>query len=267
MAGLAKYVLWVWELSVAAQVVVCALLLVKRNFLRIPLFTAYIFSNIFQAAVLYRIYTRFGSRSWTVTVMAWSSQFVPELLRVLATTEVIRLILRPYRGIWALGWRVLAVAFAAVFSFALIDSWRNLFWAIALADRGFHLAFGIALVACLLLAHYYSIPIQPAYKALLGGLCFYSCTVVMANTIGRVLFLRGAGDFRTGWQLLTMGAFVAVLATWAVALRKPLPQPLQPELLPEAARTYWETSPRINARLRRLNEHLDHFWRPEATQS
>jgi len=34
---------------------------------------------------------------------------------------------------------------------------------------------------------------------------------------------------------------------------------------PETARTYWEMSPRINERLRLLNEQLDRFWKPEAT--
>lgn len=266
MAGLTKYVLWVWEISVAIQIVVCSVLFFKGNFRRLPLFTAYVLSNICQAVALYLIYGRFAFQSWAAVLLGWSSQCVPQLLRVLAISEILRLVLRPYRGIWGLGWRVLTVAFVVVFSFALIDSGRDPSWAIALADRGFHLAFGVAVVACLLLIHYYSVPIHPVYKALLGGFCFYSCTVVVADTIGRVLSLQGTSDFRTGWQLLTMGTFVAVLAVWAVALRTPLPEPAEQRDLPEAARTYWEMSPRINERLRMLNEHLDHFWHRGASQ-
>ncbi len=266
MTSLAKYVQWLWVLSVAIQILVCGVLFLKGNFRRIPVFTAYVLSNVGQAAALYATYNLFGFRTRTAIVIGWSSQFVTQLLRVLATSEVIRLILKPYRGIWSLGWRVLALSFGLVFSVALIDSKRDILWAIALADRGFHLAFGIALVACLLLVHYYYVPIHPVYKALLGGFCFYSCTVVLANTIGKALFVRGNSDFGTGWQLLTMGAFVAVLAVWAVALRTPIPEPAQPEVLPGAARTYWEMSPRINERLRLLNEQLDRFWKHEATQ-
>lgn len=32
------------------------------------------------------------------------------------------------------------------------------------------------------------------------------------------------------------------------------------------AKTYWDMSPQINERLRRLNEKLDRFWKPEVTQ-
>ena len=266
MGSLTRYVQWVWELSVAAQITVCAVLFFKGNFRRLPLFTMYVLSNICQAVALYLIYTRVGFQSRAAVLIGWSSQCVPQLFRVLAISEVLRLVIKPYRGIWGLAWRLLAVAFGVVFSFALIDSGRDLSWAIALADRGFHLAFAVALVACLLLVHYYSVHIHPVYKALLGGFCFYSCTVVTANTIGRTLFLHGNSDFRMGWQLLTMGTFVAVLAVWAVALRTPLPERAQPQVPPGAARTYWEMSPRINERLRLLNEQLDHFWKPEATQ-
>lgn len=267
MAGLAKDVQWLWEFSIAIQVAVCVLLFLKGNFRRVPVFTAYVISNIAQALVVYAAYMRFGYGSRSAALIAWWSQCVPQLLRVLAISEVLRLILKPYRGIWALGWRVLVLAFVAVFSIALVGSWRNLSWAVLVADRGFHLAFGVALVACVLLVHYYLIPIHPVYKVLLGGFCFYSCTVVLANTVGGILFVRGSRNFQMIWQLATMGAFVAVLAVWALALRKPLPGPAeQLAAAPDAERIYWDLSPRINERLRRLNDQLDHFWKHEAIQ-
>ena len=266
MAGLTKYVQWVWGISVAIQVAICVLLFLRGNSRRVPIFTAYLMSNVCQAVALYVVYYQFGYRSRSAALIAWWSQCIPQLLRVLAISEVLRLVLKPYRGIWRLGWRVLALAFGLVFSVALIGSRHELSWAVLLADRGFHLAFGVALVACLLLVHYYSIPVHPAYRVLLGGFCFYSCTVVLANTIGAMLFLRGNANFQMIWQLVTMSAFVAVLAFWAVALRTPLSEPAQAEVSPETVRAYWEMSPRINERLRLLNNQLDHFWKPEATQ-
>lgn len=267
MAGLTKYVLWLWELSVAIQVVVCTVLFLKGNFRRVPFFTAYVIGNICQALVFYVAYTQLGYTSRSAALIAWWSQCIAQLLRVLAITEVLRLILKAYRGIWALGWRVLLLAFVAVFSVALIGSWRNLSWAVLLADRGFHLAFGAALVACVLLVHYYLIPIHPVYRALLGGFCFYSCMVVVANTVGGMLFAQGNPNFQMIWQLVTVGAFVVVVAVWAAVLGKPLPEPWQQVTpTPEAARTYWDMSPRINERLRRLNEQLDRFWKREVTQ-
>src|SRR5215472_9908138 len=184
MAGLAKYIQWLWVLSVALQVLVCSVLFFRGNYRRLPIFTAYVLSNVCQAAALYVTYNLYGFRTEASIAIGWSSQGATQLLRVVATTEVMHLILKPYRGIWGLGWRVLAVAFGVVFTVSLIDSGRGLQWTIGLADRGFHLAFGIALVACLLLVKYYRVPIHPVYKALLGGFCFYSCAAVLANTVG-----------------------------------------------------------------------------------
>ena len=266
MGSLTSYVQLVWGLSVAAQVAICALLFLKGNFRRVPTFTAYLASNVCQAVLLYEIYHHLGFRTRMSVVVAWSSEFVTLMLRVLATTEVLRLILKPYRGIWGLGWRVLSVSFGVVFSVALLDSWRNLSWAVVLADRGFHLAFAVALVACLVLIHYYVVPIHPVYKALLGGFCFYSCIVVLGNTVGGALFLRGTADFQRIWQLATMCAFVAVLLIWAFALRMPIREPAPQADLLGTGRSYFAVSPEINERLRLLNEQLNRFWKPEATR-
>jgi hypothetical protein len=266
MAGLAKYVQWVWALSVAAQVAVCVVLFLTGNFRRIPGVTAYLVSNVCQAGLLYGIYYHFGFRTWRSVVLAWSSELVTLMLRVIATAEILRVILRPFRGIWGLAWRVLAAAFGGVFVVALIDSGRNLTWAVVLADRGFHLAFAVALIACLLLIHYYVVPVHPVYKVLLGGFCFYSCTVVLANTLGGTLFLRGNVDYQRIWQLATTVAFVAVMLVWAVALRVPIPKLAnQPEPL-AAKGLYLEKSLQINERLRLLNEQLNRLWKPEATR-
>jgi hypothetical protein len=157
------------------------------------------------------------------------------------------------------------VAFGAVFSYAVIGAGSNVAWAIVLADRGFHLAFAVALAACLLLVRHYSIPIHTAYRALLGGFCFYSCIVVLANTVGQTLFPRDLAHYQPIWQVATTVSFAVVQVVWAVALRKPLPaEEKQLALLPAAL--YQQISPQINQRLRLINEQLVEFWKPEATQ-
>src|SRR5262245_7652886 len=100
MASLAKYIQWLWGLSVVLQVLVCCVLFFKGNFRRLPIFTAYVLSNVCQAAALYITYNIYGFRTQAAIAISWSSQGVTQLLRVFATTEVIRLILKPYRGIW-----------------------------------------------------------------------------------------------------------------------------------------------------------------------
>jgi hypothetical protein len=228
-------------------------------------FTAYIAVNLCQAGFLYVVYTHFGFSSHTAEVLALWSQASTLILRSLAAAEVLRLALGPYRGIWGLGWRVLAVAFGVVLSYAAIEAGSNVAWVIALADRGFNLAFAVALVACLLLVRHYSIPVPFAYKALLGGFCFYSCTVVLANLAWQTLFLRGFAHYQPVWQAATTLSFAIVQVVWAVALRTPLPaEEKQRALLP--ASFYQQISPEINQRLRLINEQLAKFWKPEATR-
>jgi hypothetical protein len=265
MAGLIHAVQWIWAFSVAAQVAVCAALLFKGHFRKLPVFTVYIAVNLCQAGFLYLVYAHFGFSSHTAEVLAWWSEASTLILWSLAAAEVLRLVLSPYRGIWGLGWRVLAVAFGAVFSYAAIEAGSNVAWAIVLADRGFNLAFAIALVACLLLVRHYSVPVHPAYKALLGGFCLYSCTVVLANTVGQTLFPREFAHYQPIWQVTTTVSYAVVQVVWAVALRKPLPaEEKQRVLLP--ASFYQQISPEINQRLRSLNEQLIQFWKPEATR-
>jgi hypothetical protein len=266
MSGLPTLARWLWGISTAAQTVLFVALLIGRNFRKIPIFTAYVAANLCQAVLIFMVYKGIGFRPQSAIPLAWSSQACIHLLRAAATTEALRKILKTFQGIWGLAWRTLAVAFGVIFLVAVFDSGRNISWAVLLVDRGFHLAFAIALVACLLLVHYYSVLIPSAYKALLGGFCFFSCAVVLANTLGGVLFLRQVANFQMIWQLVTMCPFIAVLLVWAVALRKPLPDPIQSVELQGPKTLYWEVSPQINERLRLLNEQLNRLWKPEASR-
>lgn len=265
MSGLVQSVQWGWGICVAIRVIVLGLLLFRGHFRKIPMFTTFLAANLCQAGLLYMIYTRFGLDSRTALVLAWVSEACILLLRTLATMEVLHLVLRPYCGIWGLGWRVLAVAFGVVILYAGIEAGRNVSWAIVLADRGFHLAFAVALVACLLLIRFYSIRVNSTYKVLLGGFCVYSCTVVLANTVGYALTLRGFATVEPVWQLTKTVAYAGVAGAWALALRKTAPATEKRPVL-VAASIYQQISPEINQRLRLLNEHLIQLWKPEVTR-
>src|SRR5260370_33170530 len=116
----------------------CAILLFGGHFRNAPVFICFLAASVFQAGLLYLVFMQFGLGSRTTLVLAWVSEACILLLRTLATMEVLRLVLGPYRGIWGLGWRVLAVAFLAVLSYAAIEAGQNVSAAIGLADRGFH---------------------------------------------------------------------------------------------------------------------------------
>jgi len=130
-------------------------------------------------------------------------------------------------------------------------------------DRGYHLTFAAAVIACLLLVRYYSIPVPTAYKMILGGFCLNSCVDVVINIGVQVLFHKGYEVHEATWQLLTTLSFIVALFIWTAALRKPFPVEHR-QTAPLSDSTYQRLSPEINERLRELNEKLLRIWKLEA---
>jgi hypothetical protein len=264
MGGLPLYVRCLWACSTAAQLTVLLLLLVKKNSRKLPLFTAYTVLNLCQAGFLLVLYSFSGLTPSTVQNLAWDSESITLLAQAFATTEVLGIVLKPYRGIWGLAWRALAATSAFVLTLVIIGSRSS--WALAPwfeLNRGYHLTFASAVIVCLLLVRYYSIPVSAAYKLILGGFCFYSCTEILINTFLHALLYRSFDVYEPIWQFSTMLSFVIVLVIWAVALRKPLPQE-ERNLLSPVGLGYQELSPEINEQLRLLNEKLIRLWKLEA---
>lgn len=259
-------VLWLWACSVLAQLVVLALLFSKGNSRKLPYFTAYVALNICQAGFLLFVYSHSWSDPDTRNTLAWTSECLTLIAQALATAEILEITLRPYQGIWGLGWRAMTVTSGIVVllvALAASGHWGSAKW--FQLDRGYHLTFASALIACLLLVRYYSIPVPPTYKMLLGGFCFYSCTEIVVNTLLQAFFRKDFFFHLAAWQLLTMSSFLIVQVVWAAALRKPLPvEDRRPASSSDS--DYQRLSPEINEDLRRLNEKLLRLWKLEASQ-
>ena len=164
-----------------------------------------------------------------------------------------------------MSWRLLTVAFVGVFAYAAFKARQNPDWLVVYTDRGFHFAFAVALIACLVVVRHYSIPVHPVYKALLGGFCFYSCTVVLANTVGRTLFPHEYARYQPIWQAVTTTSYAIVQVVWAIALIRPWRSDDDPDQhLPPSL--YQNLSPEINQRLRELNDQLGRTWKLEAVR-
>jgi hypothetical protein len=264
MYGFPLPVLRLWACSVLAQLLVLALLFIKRNFRKLPYFTAYCALNICQAAFLFFVYSHSWSSPDVPKTLAWTSEFITLVAEALATTEILEITLRPYQGIWGLGWRALTVTSGIVVLLVALAARGH--WVVARwfeLDRGYHLTFASALIACLLLIRYYSIPVPSAFKMLLGGFCFYSCTEIIVNTLLQAFFEKDFFLHAAAWQLLTMSSFIVVQAIWAVALWKALPVEERQDA-PPMDDDYQQLSPEINEDLRRLNEKLLRLWKLEA---
>jgi hypothetical protein len=264
MSALPLYVRSVWACSVIAQLLVLALLLLKGNFRKLPFFTTYVGLNLCQAALIYIALTYWhpGSDSSTYKIIGWASEAATLVVQALATTELLRLVLNPYRGIWGLAWRILAGISTVVVTFVVVDALKNIDWAIVVADRGYHLTFATAVIVWLLFIRYYAVVVPPAYKLLLGGFCFYSCMIILINTIIQAIWYRNNPYMEPVWQAATIMSFAIVQVAWAAALRKPLPVEA-PRQNVDSPSLYFGVSPVINEQLRLLNERLMRLWKLE----
>jgi hypothetical protein len=264
MSGLPVYVLVLWALSALVQLLALILLFAKGSFRRLRFFTVYVALNLCQVAFLVVVYSICGTASKTGTVLAWCSECVTLFAQALATTEILKATLRPYQGIWGLVWR--ALVFTSAFVVVLValaarGSWIDAKW--FQLNRGYHLTFAAAVIACLLLVRYYSIKVPAAYKMILGGFCLYSCTEILIHTVLEGFVRKASPAYSSVWQSSTVLSFLVVLFIWVAALSKPLPVEAR-QAAPPSNSLYQRLSPEINERLRELNEKLLRLWKLEA---
>jgi hypothetical protein len=264
MGSFPPYVRELWACSALLQLIVLILLFAKGGFRKLPFFSVYVALNLCQVAFLVFVYSIWGRFSARGTTLAWCSECVTLLAQALATTEVLKVTLRPYQGIWGLVWR--ALAFTSTFVVLIValatrGAWDSAGW--FELNRGYHLTFAAAVIACLLLFRYYSVQVAAAYKMILGGFCLYSCTEILIHTVMQSLVKKAFYAYEPIWQASPTISFIVVLFIWVAALWKPLPIEAR-EAAPPVDSIYQRLSPEINERLRELNEKLLRLWKLEA---
>jgi hypothetical protein len=264
MSRFPLYILLLWAGSALAQLIVLVLLVPKGKFRKLPLFTAYVALDLCQVAFLVGLYSVPGLAKDTIKNLAWYSECITLAAQALATTEILKVTLRPYQGIWGLAWRALTFTSTCVLllvAMATRGGWSAEKW--FGINRGYHLTFATAVIACLLLIRYYSIQVPAAYKMILAGFCFYSCTEILINTVLQTLLKKSFDAYQPIWQSSTMLSFIVVLFIWAAALWQPFPVEARPSTPPSDS-IHRRLSPEINEGLRELNEKLLRLWKLEA---
>jgi hypothetical protein len=255
-----------WGASFLLQLLVFGILMFRGHFRRLPFCTAYIALNICQAVLLFFVYRYFGTASHTAYVLAWWSEAVTIFARVFATLEILGTALASYRGIWGLAWRVLGLTSLVMSLVVAVASRGDVDWALLNADRGFHLIFATAAVACLLLVRYYRISVDSVYLTLLAALCFYSCIKILLNTILQNILYAQYLEYGAIWQIAALFSYIVVLSLWTRALWAPLPaKEPQRAVLPSAV--YQRASPEITSQLAAMNKRLMGFFKIEERQS
>jgi hypothetical protein len=255
----------IWAASAIAQLAVLSVLLLRGHARRLPFFTSYIVANLIQDALLLYVYDHYGLFSQQAFTVGWWSEAVTLTLRLCATAEVIHIAIQAYRGIWGLTWRLLAVTIFFVTIGVVAFSAGDSRWAIITADRGYHLIFATALLACLLMIQHYRVEVPSIFKSLLIGFCAYSCVKILINAASPSV-LYHFKNFVTIWQTLTLFPFVILLSFFAWVLANPLPA-IQRQQANLPSDVYDRLVPDLQAQLALINLKLMRFFKIEEPHS
>lgn len=258
MLGLSTTQSVLWAATSGAEAGLLVLLILRKQYREFPFFFAYILGVLLQSALLLFSYWSWGFNSHIGSRIAWISQGIVILLRALVVMELCRRLVGPYRGVWALTWRVLLTCSAIVLSYSLLHSKFSIPGIVVNADRGLELTIATVVVVVFLFASYYGIVPQARIQFLATGLCLYSCFYVINDS-----FLeRWMASFSNAWNFMEMVSFLASMAIWIWGFRSQsaveVPNTF---LLPKE--TYRLLSPQLNLQLRQLNDRLSLFWQIE----
>jgi hypothetical protein len=259
VAGLSTSLKLIWLVSGILQFVILVLVVVHRNYRALPTFAWYIGLNLAQALVMLAVYSHFGFSSVPSFRTYWAGEVVIMLLQTLASTEALHRALQDYPGIWELTWRVILLAILAVTVHAWRAANRNDEWGLLTAHRGYYITFAVAFVLCLLLIRRYSVSIDPVYKMLIGGFCFYSCGSIFADTLVKLQYLQRFPRYVEVWNYSELWVFLVALVIWIIALRRPVRvRPRTPSVASET--NYEVVGTQVNAHLRAMNDSLRKFF-------
>lgn len=262
MVGLAKSAQYLWAVCIALECGLVILMFARQHYRNHPAFLFYLVVDIFQSVALFGIYQIRGFLSPSTLHFAWASQGVVICARALAVAELCRHLLREFQGIWALAWRLLLLCATSVALYSVLSTGWAWDLTVVRMNQGLELTMVIVIVVLFSFARYYEVVAEPALRVMAIGFFVLSCFKAVNDSI---LQHRLAG-YTDLWRLLGMLAFLVSLSLWFRALYEFAPAPAgKSTMLPLGI--YGSLAPKINERLRELNEQLKRFWHLKAQRS
>jgi len=240
-----------WLVIIGLQVAILLIMTGRRLYRNFPAVYCYLLIGLAQSPLMYFVYQAKGYESWAAYWTAWVSQGVVVLARWTAVCELCYTILGPFRGVWALTWRVLAVIGATALSVAVIFGGHDYTRLINTFDLGLEFSIATVLVAFFAFTRFYDIGVSPALRSMGIAFCMYSCLRAFNDTVLQT-FLR---NYVKTWGVVDGVTYVSTLTLICAAVYVYQAQPAQTvNLLPSG--TYAAFVPQANERLIALNEHL-----------
>lgn len=262
MGGWSEAARIIWFLNVALQVCLLMLLVLRKDYRRFPAFCSYLAVNLLQFATFVTVFPRLGYASHAAWKIGWGSQGIVVVARAFAVGELCRHVLARYRGVWALGWRMLASIGVVVLAVAASFGRHDLQAGIVTLDLGSELAIAAVTAFLFAFAAYYDVPLAEPTRTMGIAFCLYSCSYVLNDLLLQHYLVK----YRDVWNVAGMLAFLGSLLIWGWAFRRPAGAEAAKPVLLDAA-VYRSLIPEVNRRLSGLNEQLSSFWKARSPRT
>jgi hypothetical protein len=251
--------LMTWGLAMLFQACLLFTLFARGLLRRFPALCVYLLLNLFnQLMLVLFFYPHFGFHSLLAWRVAWVSQGTIVAARAIAVGELCHHVMARFRGVWALGWRLLGIIVAAVLAVAISLGRHDFVVLVLTLDLSVELAIAVTVVGLFVFAKHYDLEIGEPLRSLGLGFCLYSC-VYVANDVFAQHFMRSYSGI---WNFVGTVTFMTCVALWLRAFLGPVPAPAtQPVMLD--ANVYSKLIPEVNRRLVLLNEQLSRIWKAE----
>src|SRR5438132_4717840 len=249
-----------WTLTVILEGLLCAVVVQRRLWQRLPLFSSYVLFKFLVTTGLWLVYRRFGYDSNSALYFFWSTQSLLLVSRAGVCAELCWLAFKSRAGLCVDVRKVLIAIATAILVYAAIDAYRQvsvLRGFVVTSERSLELSIAIFLTSFLIIANRYRIPIERSSFLIAVGVCLHSAFQVLNNTF----FKTWLDPYFSWWRNAYMVSFQVALLIFLVALRRPLPEtkPI-PTLLPRD--TYHSYSRLIGQRLKDLGRDIQEVMKP-----
>jgi hypothetical protein len=238
----------------------CAAVVRRRAWRRLPLFTTYVFFKFLVTTALWLVYKQFGSASPFAVYFYWSAQSLLLLTRAGLCVELCWLTFKSRPGLWIHVRRILISINAAILVYSAIDASRQISVIqsfILTSERSLELSVAILLTSFLVIAGRYRIPMERAPALIAVGACMQSAFQILNDT----LFKHWLDPYFPWWNEVHIVSFQVVLTIWLFALRRALPETKQaPTLLPKD--TYYSYARLIGQRLKDMDRDIQEVMKP-----
>ena len=213
-----------WWLGIGLKFLLCALVLYRRLYRRLPFFSLYVALLVVEVSVVWWVYREWGYRSLPAWYTYWFASVVVLLARALVVAELCWTSLGTYPAIWPLVRKILIFIAVVALSYAAVTAFRTnsspLATFVLSSERALEISFAVILVALVGFGARYMAVLGPVERNIVIGLAAYSCFQVINNTFMQ----QWMSKYFHWWVSMRVVAFDIAMLVWIVPLRKALPQ-------------------------------------------